>query len=241
MGTFQRFYRIFACFDVIRPGRDHEDEVFTKLENQVMLHEAKIDLLETKLDELEQAKRKYVKEKNIPMAKRKIIEKHRVMKQISRFVQLRDACQNMSESISDSSVVKETFTVLSDVSWTFRNVKFDEKFSEQVEKFSEQMDDWTFNVDEMNDALASVGRGDADMDEDLEKELEALMKEDEETAVAVGTPAPSQNKYSTPTPAQVTTPAMPENIILPVNLPDPAHEMQRPAKQRIPIMMPELD
>jgi uncharacterized protein YutD len=55
----------------------------------------------------------------------------------------------MQESISDSSVVKQTFTVISDVSWTFRNVKFDEKFNEQLSKFSEQVDDMKFDLAEM--------------------------------------------------------------------------------------------
>jgi uncharacterized protein YutD len=81
----------------------------------------------------------------------------------------------MQESISDSSVVKQTFTVLSDVSWTFRNVKFDEKFNEQLSKFSEQVDDMKFDLAEMNDALSTVNAQDEKLNEELERELQDLL------------------------------------------------------------------
>jgi chromosome segregation ATPase len=148
------------------------------LENQVKLHDAKIGELNKKLHQLQEEKNTFARQKNIPMAKRKIQEKHRVLKQISRFSQLKEACQNMQESISDSSVVKQTFTVLSDVSWTFRNVKFDEKFNEQLSKFSEQVDDMKFDLAEMNDALSTVNAQDEELNEELERELQDLLSED---------------------------------------------------------------
>ena len=147
----------------------------SNLENQVKLHDAKIGELNKKLHQLQEEKNTFARQKNIPMAKRKIQEKHRVLKQISRFSQLKEACQNMQESISDSSVVKQTFTVLSDVSWTFRNVKFDEKFNEQLSKFSEQVDDMKFDLAEMNDALSTVNAQDEKLNEELERELQDLL------------------------------------------------------------------
>ena len=93
----QRFWKALSCFDIIRPGRDQEDEVLNKLEIQTKVHMAKIEQLEQKLREVELAKKKFVAERNIEAAKRKVIEKHRLTKQVSRFVKLRDACENMKE------------------------------------------------------------------------------------------------------------------------------------------------
>jgi hypothetical protein len=121
----------------------------------VKLHDAKVGELNKKVSVLQQEKNAFIKQKNIPMAKRKIQEKHRVVLQIARFSQLKEACHNMQESIFDSSVVKQTFTVLSDVSWTFRNVKFDQKFNEQLERFSDQVENMKFDLADMNDALSS--------------------------------------------------------------------------------------
>lgn len=166
-------------------SQEHEDEVLEKLQNQVKLHDAKVGELNKKVSVLQQEKNAFIKQKNIPMAKRKIQEKHRVLLQIARFSQLKEACQNMQESISDSSVVKQTFTVLSDVSWTFRNVKFDEKFNEQLSKFSEQVDDMKFDLAEMNDALSTVNTQDEELNEELEQELQELLED------PVATPAPT--------------------------------------------------
>ncbi|MFB1019894.1 MAG: Snf7 family protein [Flavobacteriales bacterium] len=166
-------------------SQEHEDEVLEKLQNQVKLHDAKVGELNKKVSVLQQEKNAFIKQKNIPMAKRKIQEKHRVLLQIARFSQLKEACQNMQESISDSSVVKQTFTVLSDVSWTFRNVKFDENFNEQLSKFSEQVDDMKFDLAEMNDALSTVNTQDEELNEELEQELQELLED------PVATPAPT--------------------------------------------------
>ena len=166
-------------------SQEHEDEVLEKLQNQVKLHDAKVGELNKKVSVLQQEKNAFIKQKNIPMAKRKIQEKHRVLLQIARVSQLKEACQNMQESISDSSVVKQTFTVLSDVSWTFRNVKFDEKFNEQLSKFSEQVDDMKFDLAEMNDALSTVNTQDEELNEELEQELQELLED------PVATPAPT--------------------------------------------------
>jgi len=166
-------------------SQEHEDEVLEKLQNQVKLHDAKVGELNKKVSVLQQEKNAFIKQKNIPMAKRKIQEKHRVLLQIARVSQLKEACQNMQESISDSSVVKQTFTVLSDVSWTFRNVKFDEKFNEQLSKFSEQVDDMKFDLAEMNDALCTVNTQDEELNEELEQELQELLED------PVATPAPT--------------------------------------------------
>ena len=166
-------------------SQEHEDEVLEKLQNQVKLHDAKVGELNKKVSVLQQEKNAFIRQKNIPMAKRKIQEKHRVLLQIARFSQLKEACQNMQESISDSSVVKQTFTVLSDVSWTFRNVKFDEKFNEQLSKFSEQVDDMKFDLAEMNDALSTVNTQDEELNEELEQELQELLED------PVATPAPT--------------------------------------------------
>ena len=74
-------------------------------------------------------------------------------------------------------MVKETFSVLSDVSWTFKNIKFDDKFSAQLEKFSDDLDDFKIDFTEINEALTNMNT-DQTYDEDLENELNELLEED---------------------------------------------------------------
>lgn len=234
----QRFWKALSCFDIIRPGRDQEDEVLNKLEIQTKVHMAKIEQLEQKLRDVELAKKKYVAEKNIEAAKRKIIEKHRLTKQVARFVQLRDACENMKESITDSSMVKETFSVLSDVSWTFKNIKFDDKFSAQLEKFSDDLDDFKIDFTEINEALTNMNT-DQTYDEDLENELNELLEEDSVSQRQMSNP---QQQIMQPIAQPVTRPIaqpqpQPQDVIEPIVASQEQEEAQQtpvePKKQLI--------
>ena len=229
----QRILKAFSCFDIIRPGRDQEDEVLCKLEIQTKVHMAKIEQLEQKLREVEFAKKQHVLEKDIPAAKRKIIEKHKLTKQIVRFVQLRDACENMKESITDSSMVKETFSVLSDVSWTFKNIKFDDKFSAQLEKFSDDLDDFKIDFTEINEALTNMNT-DQTYDEDLENELNELLVEDslEKPVIQKLSPVFDIPQRASPlNPPQRASPLNPPERASPLNPPERANPLKPPNKE----------
>ena len=71
------------------------------------------------------------------------------------------------------------------MSWTFRNVKFDQKFNEQLERFSNQVENMKFDLAEMNDALSTVNTQDEELNEELEQELQELLED------PVATPAPT--------------------------------------------------
>jgi regulator of sigma D len=143
----------------------------------VLLHKYKLDELDRKLLDVENAKLACVRSRNAAGAKEAVQEKHKLLKKRNKVKEVYDFCLTLLDQISEAASVKETINTLAEAQSTFGNLN--------APMLYKKMDRISSNYDEFRDALAetntmlagnmsSAAAGAEATDAELLEELEQL-------------------------------------------------------------------
>lgn len=178
-----------SCY---RTSSRRSEDTATKLEFQSKMHDSRIRVLERHLKELDLKKMNYVASKNIPMAKKTVVERHKVNLRKIRCEQLKDCCDRYLESINEFDSVKETVGALNEAKTTFKHINI-EDIGLKVGEISDVVADFRAELSQTQNALSDMGGGMEISDQELKAELDALDALDlggAEAQPAVLTPLP---------------------------------------------------
>ena len=158
-----------SCY---RTASKRSEDTAKKLEIQSKMHESKIRILEKAIRDLDAQKAMHIRSKNIPMAKKAIIERHKVMLRKNRCEQLKDCCDKYLESISEFDIVKDTVGALNEAKTTFRHINI-ESIGAKVGEIGNVVADFRAELNQTQDALSDMNWTDI-TDAELKDELDAL-------------------------------------------------------------------
>ena len=153
------------------PSRRSEDTA-KKLEIQSRMHASKIKILEQHIHDLDLRKLTYVSQKKISLAKKVVLERHKVFLRKTRCEQLKDCCDRYLESITEFDIVNDTVGALNEAKTTFKHINI-EQIGMKVGEISDVVADFRAELTQTQNAIGDMHGTDI-TDEELKAELDSL-------------------------------------------------------------------
>ena len=132
-----------------------QEAAIKKLARQQLLHTAQVNHCVHQITLIDEQKMQAVKQKNIALAKTRIVEKHKLLSQKSRFEQLTLICQRMLDNISDGAAIKDTVGVLTEVQSLFKGVEMD-SYLNQIGSITDSMGEFKSDLDDVNNMISDT-------------------------------------------------------------------------------------
>ena len=159
-----------SCY---RTSSKRSEDTAKKLAMQSKMHAAKIRLLDQHIHDLDIQKMNYVSQKKIAMAKKTVLERHKVMSRKTRCEQLKECCDRYLESISEFDVVRDTVGALNEAKSTFKHINI-ERIGMKVGEISDVVSDFRTELENTQAAIGDMNGGKDISDEELKAELDEL-------------------------------------------------------------------
>jgi hypothetical protein len=153
------------------------------LEKEIKLHEHRIALFEKEVVELDKEKLLALKSRNKSLARQKILQKHKKMKQMDKAVEMKRVCEDMldtweSNIMADSSI--RAITEAGQLMGNTRDVAEKYKLIDELDRDGDKFQEMAAATEEALKATSRVytSSNEDSREEMLRKELEDILEDD---------------------------------------------------------------